>query len=72
MTALYIITALAVIFSYIGAAAIVRIPMTIFEASFLGIKFSLIRLLVSIPLVVLSAEWLAYYLSNRNDSLKIE
>lgn len=46
----------AVIFSYIGAAAIVRIPMTIFEASFLGLKFSLIRLLVSIPLVILSAE----------------
>jgi len=50
----------AVIFSYIGASGVVRIPMTIFEASFLGIEFSLIRLLVSLPLVLLSAELLAY------------
>ena len=57
---------LSVIFTYIGASAICRIPMTIFEASFMGIKFSLIRLLVSIPLVVLSSVWLGHYLERRN------
>ncbi|SJZ71297.1 permease [Selenihalanaerobacter shriftii] len=57
---------LKVIFTYIGAAAVCRIPMTLFEASFLGIKFSLIRLLTSIPLIILSSILLEKYL-NRND-----
>jgi len=41
------------VLTYIGASAICRIPMTIFEASFLGVKFSVVRLLVSIPLVII-------------------
>lgn len=57
---------LSVIFTYIGASAICRIPMTIFESSFMGIKFSLIRLTVSIPLVVLSSIWLGNYLEKGN------
>jgi len=57
---------LSVVFTYIGASAICRIPMTIFESSFMGVKFSLIRLIVSIPLVILSSIWLANYLENRN------
>lgn len=61
---------LAVIFSYVGASAIVRIPMTIFEASFVGVKFSILRLLISIPLVVLSAEVLGRYLQARGFELQ--
>ncbi len=57
---------LSVIFTYLGASAICRIPMIIFEASFMGIKFSVIRLLVSIPLVVLSSIWLGHYLEKRH------
>jgi uncharacterized membrane protein YraQ (UPF0718 family) len=57
---------LSVIFTYVGAAAICRIPMTIFEASFMGLRFSLIRLLVSIPLVLVSSIWLGNYLEKRN------
>ncbi|MEA2081641.1 MAG: permease [Elusimicrobiota bacterium] len=57
---------LNVIFTFIGAAAVCRIPMTLFEASFMGIKFSLIRLIVSIPLVILSSIWLGNYLEKRN------
>ena len=57
---------LSVIFTYIGASAICRIPMTIFESSFIGIKFSLIRLIVSIPLVILSSVWMGIYLENKN------
>ena len=57
---------LSVIFTYIGASAICRIPMTIFESSFMGIKFSLIRLIVSIPLVILSSVWLGNYLEKEN------
>ncbi len=44
-----------IIFSYIGTAAICRIPMTLFEASYVGFSFTAIRWLVSIPLVVISS-----------------
>ena len=57
---------LSVIFTYIGASAICRIPMTIFESSFMGLKFTLIRLGVSIPLVILSSILLANYLERKN------
>jgi len=57
---------LSVIFTYIGASAICRVPMTIFEASFLGVKFTAIRLLVAIPLVVITSMLLGDYLTKRN------
>ena len=57
---------LSVIFTYIGAAAICRVPMAIFEASFLGIKFTAIRLLVSLPLVIVASILLGDYLTKRN------
>ena len=57
---------LSVIITYIGASAICRVPMTIFEASFMGIKFSAIRLLVSLPLVIISSILLGDYLVKRN------
>lgn len=56
---------LSVIFTYIGASAICRIPMTIFEASFMGVKFTAIRLLVSLPLVILGSVFLGNYLEKR-------
>ncbi|GAF77966.1 unnamed protein product [marine sediment metagenome] len=57
---------LSVIFTYIGAAAICRVPMTMFEASFMGVKFTAIRLLVSLPLVIITSILLGNYLSKRN------
>ena len=56
---------LDVVFTYIGASAICRIPMTIFEASFMGVKFSAVRLFVSLPLVVASSILLGNYLTKR-------
>jgi uncharacterized membrane protein YraQ (UPF0718 family) len=44
-----------IIFSYIGTAAICRIPMTLFEASYVGVSFTAIRWMVSIPLVIISS-----------------
>lgn len=44
-----------IIFSYIGTAAICRIPMTLFEASYVGISFTAIRWGISIPLVIISS-----------------
>ena len=57
---------LSIIFTYLGASAICRIPMAIFEASFLGIKFTAIRLLVSLPLVIIASILLDRYLTKRN------
>lgn len=44
-----------VIFTFLFSATICRIPMTLFEANILGIKFTLIRFAVSLPLVVISS-----------------
>ena len=54
---------LSVIFTYLGSAAITRIPMSVFEASFLGAEFTAIRILVSLPLVILSSIILGNYLT---------
>jgi len=56
---------LSILFTYIGASAICRIPMAIFEASFMGLKFTVIRLLVSLPLVIFSSIVLGDYLAKR-------
>jgi len=53
---------LAVIFTFLNASAICRVPMTIFEASFLGPEFTFIRYAVSIPLIMLSARLMAAWL----------
>jgi len=57
---------LGVVFTYVGASAICRIPMTIYEASFMGIKFTAIRFLVSLPLLVLFSMALEAYLERKN------
>jgi len=61
---------LSVIFTYVGASAVCRISMTMFEASFMGIKFTIIRLAVSLPLVVISSWLLGNYLEKTNYSMK--
>ncbi len=61
---------LSVLFTFLGASAIVRIPMTLFEASFLGFEFTAIRWLVSIPLIIISSIFLEKYLAKQNFSIK--
>lgn len=46
---------MGVVLTYIGASAICRIPMAVFEASFLGLRFTVIRFAVSIPLVLMTS-----------------
>ena len=60
---------LGVIFTYIGASAICRIPMAVFEASFLGIKFTAIRLLVSLPIVIITSKILGDHLIKKHYKL---
>ncbi len=56
---------LGVVFAYVGASAVCRVPMAIFETSFMGVKFTAIRLLVSIPLVIVTSELLGRFLAKR-------
>jgi uncharacterized membrane protein YraQ (UPF0718 family) len=56
---------LAVVFAFVGASAICRVPMAIFESSFLGARFTAIRLLVSIPIVIVTSELLGRLLTKR-------
>ena len=46
---------LSVIFAYVGFAGVCRIPMTVFELSFMGVAFAAVRLAVSIPLIVIAS-----------------
>ncbi len=54
-----------VVLAYVGFAAVCRIPMIVFEASFMGIKFTVVRLLVSVPLVLISSLLLGRYLTGK-------
>lgn len=60
----------SMIFTYIGASGIFRIPMTVFEISFLGIKFTVIRLIISLPLTVLFSILLGRYMKRKGISVK--
>ena len=61
--------ALSVVLTYIGASTICRIPMTIFEVTYLGGQFTLVRYLSAIPLTILSSVLLGYLLK---DHVKME
>lgn len=59
---------MGVVFTYIGASAICRIPMAIFEASFLGLQLTVVRLVVSLPLVLISSIALEKWYGHREIS----
>lgn len=60
---------LSAIFTYISASAVCRVPMTIFEISFIGVKFTLVRFFVSLPLIVISSKLLGDHLEKHNYTL---
>ncbi len=60
------------ILTYMSAASLVMVPMTIIEASILGIRFSLVRLLVSVPLVILTSSMMGRYLQRRGYTLPVQ
>lgn len=60
--ALYVKRAkLGVVLAYLSATAILRVPMTLFEASFLGWKFTAVRFAVSLPFVVLTSAAIGHW-----------
>lgn len=56
---------LGLVLAYLGLAGVCRIPMALFEASFLGPAFTAVRFAVSVPLVILVSELLGAWLERR-------
>lgn len=56
---------LSVVLAYVGFAGVCRIPMTTFEATFMGGAFTAVRLGVSIPLVVIASHAMGRVLERR-------
>ncbi len=59
------------IFTYITAASLFMIPMTVMEASMLGVKFTAIRLISSVPFIIIGSVLLEKYLDGIHYSLPI-
>ena len=53
------------IFVYIGSFSALKVPMVMFEISFLGWRFSLLRAAVSLPVFLLVAEFMARFVRRR-------
>jgi len=47
---------LSLVLTFLGASTVFRIPMSVFEAGYLGLPFTLVRLGVSLPLIIIFAE----------------
>jgi uncharacterized membrane protein YraQ (UPF0718 family) len=62
---------LGVVLAFLSAAGICRIPMTLFEASFLGWKFTAVRFAVSLPLVLLTSAATGRWLDRSQYSLPV-
>lgn len=52
------------IFIYLGAFSTLKIPMLTFEIGFLGLKFSLLRTIFTLPLFILIGYIMEMYLQN--------
>lgn len=49
------------VFMYLGAYSTLKVPMLLFEVSFLGWKFTLVRAAVALPVFIVIAEIMAAY-----------
>lgn len=58
------------VFIYLGAYSAIKIPMIMFEIGFLGLKFSLLRTLITLPLFIIVGFILEFYLRNKDFEVK--
>ncbi|MBN2195343.1 MAG: hypothetical protein JW751_21170 [Polyangiaceae bacterium] len=61
---------MAVVLSYVGASGVVRVPMTLFEMSFLGVEFALVRYAIAVPLLIVSSELLGSFLDRKGFEMR--
>ena len=62
---------LTVVLAFLGAVGVDRVPMMLFEASFLGWKFTVLRLLVATPIVLVSSVIIGRIFESRNYELPL-
>lgn len=60
---------LTVVLAFLGAIGVGRIPMIFFESTFLGWQFTLIRLVASIPLVIIGSIFIGGFLEKNEYKL---
>ena len=58
------------VFLYLGAFSSLKLPMMLFEISFLGWKFTLIRGIIAIPLVLMNAEIITLFAKKKGLTIK--
>lgn len=58
------------IFIYLGAYSTMKIPMLTFEIGFLGLRFSMLRTLISLPLFIAAGYLMERYLRGKNFEVK--
>ncbi|MDD5258874.1 MAG: permease [bacterium] len=58
------------IFIYLGAFSTIKIPLLAFEIGFLGLKFSLFRSLITLPVFILIASLMETHLKNKQFEVK--
>jgi uncharacterized membrane protein YraQ (UPF0718 family) len=58
------------IFIYLGAFSTLKIPMLSFEIGFLGLKFSIFRTVLSLPVFIIIAIIMDKYLKNKDFEIK--
>ena len=58
------------VFIYLGAYSTIKIPMLTLETGFLGLKFSLLRTLISLPVFIALGFFMEWYLRNKNFDVK--
>ena len=58
------------VFIYLGAFSTLKIPMLTFEIGFLGLKFSLLRTIITLPVFILLAQIMEVYLRGKNFEIK--
>ncbi len=58
------------VFIYLGAFSTIKIPMLTFEIGFLGLKFSLLRTLITLPVFILIGYLMELYLKDKDFDVK--
>jgi len=58
------------IFIYLSSASIAKVPMLAFEIGFLGIKFSLLRIFISIPIFIIVGTIMGKYFTKNKCEIK--
>jgi uncharacterized membrane protein YraQ (UPF0718 family) len=58
------------IFIYLGAFSTIKIPMLTFEIGFLGLKFSLLRTLITLPVFILIGYLMEWHLKDKDFEVK--